>query len=119
MADAPGPAAPGPATTAAGAVPGAGASMRLDRFLWHARMAKSRSAAQTLACTARMRIDGRTIDRPAAPVRIGNILTFAQHDRVRVIRIEALPTRRGPPAEARLCYQELTIENRSQEARDD
>jgi ribosome-associated heat shock protein Hsp15 len=83
------------------------ASMRLDRFLWHARLAKTRSAAQAMACEGRLRLDGRSIDRAAAPVRIGNILTFAAQGQIRVIRIEALPTRRGPPAEARACYQEL------------
>ena len=78
------------------------ASMRLDRFLWHVRIAKTRSAAQAIACEGRMRIDGRTVDRAAAAVRIGNILTFAtqgpERGIVRVIRIEALPVRRGPPA---------------------
>ncbi len=82
-------------------------SMRLDRFLWFARLAKTRERAQDLACQGRMRIDGRAVERSAAPVRVGNILTFAQHDRVRVLRIEALPARRGPAPEAQACYQEL------------
>lgn len=86
---------------------GGAASMRLDRFLWYVRLAKTRSAAQAMACEGRLRLDGRSIDRAAAPVRVGNILTFASQGQVRVIRIEALPTRRGPPAEARACYQEL------------
>lgn len=86
----------------------AGASMRLDRFLWFARLAKTRTLAQALACDGRLRIDGRAVDRSAAPVRIGNILTFAAQNGVRVLRIEALPSRRGPAPEARACYQELT-----------
>lgn len=83
------------------------ASMRLDRFLWFARLAKTRDRAQEIACDGRMRIDGRRVERSAAPVRIGNILTFAHHDRVRVLRVEALPTRRGPAPEAQGCYREL------------
>jgi ribosome-associated heat shock protein Hsp15 len=82
-------------------------SMRLDRFLWFVRIAKTRQRAQEIACDGRMRIDGRAVDRSAAPVRIGNILTFALGDRVRVLRVEALPTRRGPAPEAQGCYQEL------------
>ena len=82
-------------------------SMRIDMFLWFVRLAKTRSLAQDLACDGRLRIDGRRIERSAAPVRVGNILTFALHDRVRVLRVEALPTRRGPAPEARGCYQEL------------
>jgi ribosome-associated heat shock protein Hsp15 len=83
-------------------------SMRLDNFLWFVRLTKTRSLAQDLACNSRLRIDGRAIDRSAAPVRVGNILTFAHAGRVRVLRIEALPTRRGPAPEAQSCYQELT-----------
>lgn len=81
--------------------------MRLDRFLWFVRIAKTRIRAQEIACDGRMRIDGRPVDRSAAPVRVGNILTFALADRVRVLRVEALPGRRGPAPEAQACYQEL------------
>lgn len=93
--------------------------MRLDRFLWWGRLTKTRSAAQALAEAGHLRIDGRVIDRAHCPVRVGNVLTFASHGRVRVVRVEALPVRRGPPAEARLLYAELTAghrENNSQEA---
>ena len=82
-------------------------TMRLDRFLWFVRLAKTRDAAQAIACEGRLRIDGRPIDSSAAPVRVGNILTFAHHGRVRVLRVEALPVRRGPAPEAQGCYQEL------------
>jgi ribosome-associated heat shock protein Hsp15 len=94
-----------------------GETMRLDRFLWHARIAKTRPFAQALANAGHLRIDGRAVDRPAAPVKIGDILTFATHGgAVRVIRIETLPMRRGPPAEARNCYSELSLANVSQQA---
>jgi len=85
-----------------------GATMRLDRFLWFARLAKTRPFAQALASAGHLRIDGRPTDRPAAPVRVGSVLTFATHrGEVRAIRILALPTRRGPPPEARACYEDL------------
>ena len=92
--------------------------MRLDKFLWFARLARTRTFAQEVAEARHLRIDGRVIDRAAAPVRVGNILTFPLHDHVRVIRVEALPARRGPPPEARLCYTDLA-ENVSQQARQD
>lgn len=93
-------------------------TMRLDRFLWFARLVKTRDRAQDLACEGRLRIDGRPIDRAHAPVRVGNILTFAQGPRVRVLRIEALPARRGPAPEAQGCYQEL-VANVSQPSASD
>ncbi|HEX8443914.1 MAG TPA: RNA-binding S4 domain-containing protein [Allosphingosinicella sp.] len=82
-------------------------SLRLDKFLWFARIVKTRSLAQTLAEQGRLRLGGRVIDRAHASVRVGDVLSFAVHGQVRVLRIEALPVRRGPPAEARLLYTEL------------
>lgn len=93
-------------------------AMRLDRFLWFARLAKTRERAQSIAANTRLRIDGRPIDRAHAPVRPGNVLTFLCNGAVRVIRIESLPPRRGPAPEARACYTELG-ENASPQAASD
>ena len=109
----------GPAGTGAGT---AAAAMRLDVFLWYARLARTRSAAQALAATGRLRLDGRLIERAHCPVRVGNILTFAAGARVRALRVEALPHRRGPAPEAQGCYTDLVVgdvgvgENVSQQA---
>jgi ribosome-associated heat shock protein Hsp15 len=81
--------------------------MRLDKFLWFARIAKSRAVAQTLAEQGRLRLNGRVIDKSHAPVAIGDVLSFAMHGNVRVLKVEALPSRRGPPAEAQALYSEL------------
>ena len=88
-----------------------GATMRIDKFLWFVRLAKTRSFAAQVAAARHLRVDGRVIDKAAASVRVGNTLTFPLHDRVRVIRIEALPPRRGPPPEARACYTDLGERN--------
>ncbi len=91
-------------------------AMRIDRFLWFTRIAKRRTWAQDLATSGHLRIDGRRVERAHAPVRPGNVIAFVGHDhQVRVIRVEALPVRRGPPAEARACYSDLKNENVSQE----
>ena len=90
--------------------------MRLDLFLWYVRLAKTRSAAQDIAAAGRLRLDGRLIERAAAPVRVGNVLTFAHHGHVRALRVEALPPRRGPAPEAQACYTEVTAANVSQQA---
>lgn len=81
--------------------------MRLDRFLWFARLSKTRIHAQQLAEGGHLRIDGRRTERSSAPVRVGNILAFLDHrGEVCVVRVEALPMRRGPPAEARACWSD-------------
>ncbi len=91
--------------------------MRLDRFFWFVRFAKTRSAAQALAQTGTVRLDGRRVERGHVPVRVGATLAFVQGERVRAIRIEKLPPRRGPAPEARACYVDLLAENVSQEPR--
>jgi ribosome-associated heat shock protein Hsp15 len=84
-----------------------GSTLRLDLFLWYARLARTRSAAQAIAVTGMLRMDGRRIDRAHCPVRVGMVIAFPLDGRVRVLRVEALPTRRGPPAEARALYTAL------------
>lgn len=92
------------------------ATMRLDRFLWWVRLTKTRSAAQAIAADGRLRIDGRIVARAHAAVRVGQVLTYAVDDRVRVVRVLALPVRRGPAPEAQGCYADLTIADPSVEA---
>jgi ribosome-associated heat shock protein Hsp15 len=81
--------------------------LRLDKFLWFARIVKTRALAQTMAEGGRIRIAGRVVDRAHAAVRVGDVLSFAQRGAVRVLKVEALPSRRGPPAEARALYSEI------------
>lgn len=82
-------------------------SLRLDKFLWFARIVKTRALAQSLAEQGRLRLNGRVQDRAHAAVRVGDVLSFALRGTVRVLKIEALPARRGPPAEARALYTEI------------
>lgn len=86
----------------------AAAAMRLDRFLWFARLVKTRGAAQDLAQAGLLRLDGRRIEKSSVQVRVGCVLAFPLRGQVRVLRIEALPLRRGPALEAAALYQELT-----------
>ena len=82
-------------------------SLRLDKFLWFARIVKTRALAQALAEQGRIRIGGRVVDRAHAAVRVGDVMSFAQRGAVRVLKVEALPARRGAPAEARGLYTEI------------
>ena len=81
--------------------------MRIDRYLHCIRVVKSRGLAQGLIDTGHVRIDGKRVAKPSEPVRAGNTIAFPLHERVRVLRVLALPARRGPPAEARLLYTDL------------
>lgn len=81
--------------------------MRLDLYLHRIRLAKSRTFAQALIEQGTTRIDGRRVEKPSEPVRAGSVIALPLHGRVRVIRVLALPGRRGPPSEARAAYEEI------------
>jgi ribosome-associated heat shock protein Hsp15 len=83
--------------------------MRLDKFLFFVRLTKTRSLAQAIVNTGHVRINGRAIERAHHHVVIGQVITLPLHDQIRVIRVEAIPTRRGPPHEVAGCYANLTI----------
>lgn len=78
--------------------------LRLDKFLWFARIVKTRGQAQEMAENGRIRLNGRLVDRAHATVRPGDVLSFAQCGAVRIMEVRALPARRGPPTEARVLY---------------
>jgi ribosome-associated heat shock protein Hsp15 len=81
--------------------------VRIDLFLHRIRLARSRTLAQSLVGTGYVRIDGKRIEKPSEQVQDGSIVALPLQGKVRVIRILTLPARRGPPSEARACYQEL------------
>lgn len=85
--------------------------MRLDVFLWRARFFKARTSATEAieAQGARIERDGqvRRVDKPAIPVEPGDILSFRAPSGPKLVRILSLPTRRGPPSEAALCYEAI------------
>ena len=84
---------------------------RIDVWLWRARFFKTRSAAAKFVDEGRIRLTRlgaeSRIDKPSRTVKSGDGLVFALGGRVTAIRIEALGSRRGPPAEARLLYAPL------------
>jgi ribosome-associated heat shock protein Hsp15 len=81
--------------------------VRIDRYLHCIRLTKSRSLAQRLIEDGHVRLDGKRIAKAAEEVRVGSVLALPLRGEVRVLRILALPSRRGPPAEARLAYEEI------------
>lgn len=85
--------------------------LRIDKYLWFARLAKDRSVAQKMAEAGFIRLNGRRIDRAHASVRLGDLITFPHGDRVRIVRVLALPHRRGPATEAANLYEEIIAGN--------
>lgn len=85
----------------------AGDVLRIDKYLWFARLAKDRSVAQKMAEAGFIRVNGRRIDRSHAAIRPGDLITFPYGARVRIVRVLSLPHRRGAAAEAASLYEEI------------
>lgn len=81
--------------------------MRIDKFLWFTRFAGSRSIAQDWVMAGHMRLNGRRVERCSAGVKTGDVLVLPMRNRVAVIEVLTLPSRRGPAAEAAACYHQL------------
>lgn len=81
--------------------------LRLDKWLWHARFFKTRSLAAKAVAGGGLRINKVPVTKPAAQVKPDDVLTFPLGRHVRVIRIVALGTRRGPAPEAQALYEDL------------
>jgi ribosome-associated heat shock protein Hsp15 len=84
--------------------------VRVDRYLHCIRLVKSRTLAQAAICSGSARIDGKRVEKPSEEVRVGSVIALPLRNRVMVLRVLSLPARRGPAAEARLCYEELGID---------
>ena len=82
-------------------------TVRLDKWLWFARFLKSRSLATALVATGRLRINGEPSTKAHYAVKVGDVLTFPLGPHIRVIKVLAPGTRRGPATEARTLYEDL------------
>jgi ribosome-associated heat shock protein Hsp15 len=85
--------------------------VRIDRYLYFVRLVKSRTLAQAVIESGHVRIDGRRVSKPSETVEVGSVVALPLHGHVRVLRVIALPSRRGPPAEARACYSEPGVDD--------
>ena len=83
-------------------------TQRLDKWLWYARVAKTRTLASSFVSAGKVRVNRIKTEKPGASVKVGDVITIAAHSKVRVLRILAAGTRRGPAAEAALLFEDLT-----------
>lgn len=80
---------------------------RIDRWLWHARLTRTRGAAARLAGSGHVRVNGTRIDTPGRLVRAGDVVTVALQRTVRVLEIKGFVERRGPAGSGADLYEDL------------
>ena len=90
-----------------GTLPAEPKRQRIDRWLWHARLVRTRSAAAALAGAGYVRVNGARIDTPGRMVRSGDVITVALDRRVRVLKVRGFAERRGPAGGAAMLYEDL------------
>lgn len=81
---------------------------RLDKWLWHARLARTRTTAQALATSGAVRVNRERTVSASHALKIGDVLTIAIAGGVRVLRVTAFAERRSTAEVARTLYEELT-----------
>lgn len=79
-------------------------SLRIDKWLWHARFCKTRSLAQEKAAQGYIRLNGHRVEKASAAVHVGDVMTLTSGGKVISIRVLGLGDRRGPASEARMLY---------------
>ncbi len=85
-----------------------GDRQRIDKWLWFARVVKTRSLAQDLAESGHVRLNGRKVDAAAQAVKVGDVLTIGLHGRVRILKVITFAERRGGFPEAQRLYEDLS-----------
>ena len=84
-----------------------GDRQRIDKWLWHARVVRTRPAAAGLATSGRVRINGQRVDGAGRAVRPGDVVTVALDGCVRVLKVAGFVERRGSADVAGALYEEL------------
>jgi ribosome-associated heat shock protein Hsp15 len=89
---------------------------RIDKWLWHARVVRTRSAAAALAASGGVRLNSQRIDAASRTVRAGDVVTIALDRTVRVLKVAGFAERRGSADAARALYEDLSPAPRPQPA---
>jgi ribosome-associated heat shock protein Hsp15 len=96
-------------------------SQRVDKWLWHARVVRTRTLASNLVNSGKVRIDRKRINRASQTVRLGNIVTAPQGRLIRTLKIVGFANRRLPAAQIELLYEDQTpapVEQASTDTKD-
>ena len=81
---------------------------RIDKWLWHARVVRTRRAAAALAVSGHVRLNGTRVDGASQPVRTGDVLTIALDRRVRILKVAGFAERRGGAEAMQSLYEDLS-----------
>jgi ribosome-associated heat shock protein Hsp15 len=78
---------------------------RIDKWLWNARIVRTRADAAELVQQGHVRVDGERVRAPGRAVKAGNVLTVSLDRAVRVLRVKDFRERRGAAGDAAMLYE--------------
>jgi ribosome-associated heat shock protein Hsp15 len=81
---------------------------RLDKWLWYARISKTRTSAALLVQSGKVRVNRLRAVKASQTVRPGDVLTIALRGKVRVLKVVSAGVRRGPAPEAQALYEPVS-----------
>jgi len=81
---------------------------RIDKWLWHARVVRTRTSAAALVDGGHVRLNGERVTAASRPVKVGDVVTVALDRVVRVMKVTGFAERRGDADAARLLFEDLT-----------
>jgi ribosome-associated heat shock protein Hsp15 len=81
---------------------------RIDKWLWHARVVRTRSAAAALVNAGLVRVNGARTGASSHPLRPGDVVTIALDRHVRMLKVTGYAERRGSAEAARALFEDLT-----------
>lgn len=88
--------------------PSTPSKLRVDKWLWYTRAVKSRSLAATMVKSGKVRVNGECVGSPSRTIAADDVLTVTLARQIKVLKVVALGTRRGPAPEAQLLYEDLS-----------
>jgi len=81
---------------------------RIDKWLWHARVVRTRTAAAALVTAGNVRLNGERVTVASRPVKSGDVVTVALDRAVRIVKVTGFAERRGDADAARLLHEDMT-----------
>ena len=82
--------------------------LRVDKWLWYARIFKTRTLAASSVKSGKVRVNQEKISSPSRGLVAGDVLTVTLARQIKILKVVELGTRRGPASEAQALYEDMS-----------
>ena len=83
-------------------------TQRLDKWLWFARVVRTRTASAELVSRGKVQINGVKITKPGHVVKLDEVVTVILQEKLRLLRVAGFAERRGNAEAAATLFVDLT-----------